>query len=49
MNPIDEIIKQKHKNRIEQLRKDWIIARSKGQFGRMKFIEKLAKLHKKEL
>lgn len=49
MKPIDEIIKQKHNQRIDQLRKDWVIARNRGDYGKMKFIEQLAKLHKKKL
>ncbi len=49
MEELKKRIQQKHTQRIEQLRKDWIVARNQGQYGRMKFIENLAKLHKKEL
>lgn len=38
-----------HKRRIEQLRIDWVDARNKGFKGKMKFIEKLGKAHKKEI
>lgn len=38
-----------HKRRVEQLRLDWIEARNKGFKGKMKFIEKLGKSHKKEI